>query len=373
MNSNPNQDIEQLLQQYAEDRRQQSEAAKRVRGMARRQRRIVATVACVALLVLVGVPMVRLILTGQDSPSGIILAEASPMPVPASQQAPSAPPTASRTTSTLPHVKHTPRLVVPATTKVQPVSSDTSAHQALESSHDDSVQPLPQTETPPAENIAKNIPAIPSPLSTAEVLPPAPQSRRLHLTAQVGGSTTAPSGYEYSYLNAGVGVSVALYTGCGTTANPRYEVAMGVGVDGYLNTRAIRHWGTKYDYFSPGFNSIDAIEEYTSSDEIIEITWLYPNYALYATLPFTFDLYPRGHNRPGYLFSLTPGRAVTPVSNIIGGRRLKGINPWKMTLGIGVTFPNSFLHSLSFTANLLPSYIEGPLENVHEVGLVFGF
>lgn len=374
MNSNPNQDIEQLLQQYAEDRRQQSEAARRVRGMARRQRRIVATVACVALLVLVGVPMVRLILTGQDSPSGIILAEASPMPVPASQQAPSAPPTASNATTTLPHAKHTSRLVVPATTKVLPVPSDTSAHQALESSHDDPVQPLPQTETPPAENIAKPIPAIPSPLSTAEVLPPAPQSRRLHLTAQVGGSTTAPSGYEYSYLNAGVGVSVALVSGGGTTSTPRYEMAMGVGVDGYLNTRAFRLGGAKYDYPYPGFNSLlDASEGYTSSDEIIEITWLYPNYALYATLPFTFDLYPSGHKSPGYLFSLTPGRAVTPVSNIIGGRRLKGINPWKLTFGIGVTFPNSFLHSLSFTANLLPSYIEGPLENVHEVGLVFGF
>ena len=373
MNSNPNQDIEQLLQQYAEDRRQQSEAAKRVRSMARRQRRIVTTVATVALLVLVGVPMVRLLLPEQDSPMGTILAEASPMPVSAPQPAPSAPPTASNATTTLPHAKHTPRLVVPATTKVQPVSSDTSAQQALESSHDDPVQPLPQTETPPAENIAKTIPAIPSPLSTAEVLPPTPQSGRLHLTAQVGGSTTAPSGYEYSYLNAGVGVSVALVSGGGTTSNPRYEMAMGVGVDGYLNTRAFRLGGAEYDYPYPGSNSLDASDGYTSSDEIIEITWLYPNFALYATLPFTFDLYPRGHNRPGYLFSLTPGRAVTPVSNIIGGRRLKGINPWKMTLGIGITFPNSFLHSLSFTANLLPSYIEGPLENVHEVGLVFGF
>ena len=321
MNSNPNQDIEQLLQQYAEDRRQQSEAAKRVRGMARRQRRIVTTVATVALLVLVGVPMVRLLLPEQDSPMGTILAEASPMPVSAPQPAPSAPPTATKATTTLPHAKHTPRLVVPATTKVQPVSFDTSVQQALESSHDDPVLPLPQTETPPAENIAKPIPAIPSPLSTAEVLPPAPQSRRLHLTAQVGGSTTAPSGYEYSYLNAGVGVSVALVSGGGTTSNPRYEMAMGVGVDGYLNTRAFRLGGAEFDYPYPGSNSLDASDGYTSSDEIIEITWLYPNFALYATLPFTFDLYPRGHNRPGYLFSLTPGRAVTPVSNIIGGRR----------------------------------------------------
>ncbi|MBR5353989.1 MAG: hypothetical protein IK126_09765 [Bacteroidales bacterium] len=373
MNSNPNQDIEQLLQQYAEDRRQQSEAARRVRGMASRQRRIVATVACVALLVLVGVPMVRLILTGQDSPSGIILAEASPMPVSAPQSVPSAPPTASNTTTTLPHVKHTPRLVVPATTKVQPVYSDTSTLLPLEAIQAPVESLPPQTEVPPTVTPAKVLPVAPSPLPTAEVIPPAPQSRRLHLTAQVGGSTTAPSGYEYSYLNAGVGVSVALVSGGGTTSTPRYEMAMGVSVDGYLNTRAFRHWGTKYDYFSPGFNSIDAIEGYSSSDEIIEITWLYPNYALYATLPFTFDLYPRGHKSPGYLFSLTPGRAVTPVSNIIGGRRLKGINPWKLTFGIGVTFPNSFLHSLSFTANLLPSYIEGPLENVHEVGLVFGF
>lgn len=371
MNSNPNQDIEQLLQQYAEDRRQQSEAARRVRGMASRQRRIVATVACVALLVLVGVPMVRLMLTGQDSPSGIILAEASPMPVPASQQAPSAPPTASRTTSTLPHVKHTPRLVVPSTTKVQPVYSDTSTLLPLEAIQAPVESLPPQTEVSPTVTTAKVLPVAPSPLPTAEAISPAPQSRRLHLTAQVGGSTTAPSGYEYSYLNAGVGVSVALVSGGGTTSNPRYEMAMGVGVDGYLNTRAFRLGGAKYDYPYPGSNSLDA--GYTSSDEIIEITWLYPNYALYATLPFTFDLYPRGHNRPGYLFSLTPGRAVTPVSNIIGGRRLKGINPWKLTFGIGVTFPNSFLHSLSFTANLLPSYIEGPLENVHEVGLVFGF
>ena len=178
MNSNPNQDIEQLLQQYAEDRRQQSEAAKRVRGMARRQRRIVTTVATVALLVLVGVPMVRLLLPEQDSPMGTILAEASPMPVSAPQPAPSAPPTASNATTTLPHAKHTPRLVVPATTKVQPVSSDTSVQQALESSHDDPVQPLPQTETPPAENIAKTIPATSVlPLSPAAEQHPIPATR----------------------------------------------------------------------------------------------------------------------------------------------------------------------------------------------------
>ena len=57
MNTNPNQDIEQLLQQYGSDRRQQEEASSTVRSMARRQRRIALTAALACLLAVATLPL----------------------------------------------------------------------------------------------------------------------------------------------------------------------------------------------------------------------------------------------------------------------------------------------------------------------------
>lgn len=189
----------------------------------------------------------------------------------------------------------------------------------------------------------------------------------LHLTAQVGG-TVSPSYYQRTCLSAGVCLGVAV------ASAPLYEMGIGIGVDSYIRTRSLL-FATKAGLSSfVESNHADNIDGFHVADNFDEIPgWVYPTFALYATLPFSLNLYPRGHDKSGLLFSFAPGRTLTPVTGTVGDVKLKGINPWKLTFGVGISFPKSIFRNITLTANLLPSYIEGPLKNVHEVGMSVGF
>lgn len=367
MTHNDNQDIEQLLAQYGEDRRRQLEAARKVRGLAQRQRRHGLTAAAVVMLVGAGLAALRLLPTDAasvDSISGPLTASTSPRqyaPLPATPMATrvaAAPPTA---------VSHRHSPAAPTRPTALPT-----AEEAIVDEHP---APLPADEwfpstaaeeqenqpTMAAESIAPQVGAMPLPPGRT---PESTQRTRLRLTAQVG-ATASTSYYERSYLNAGVGLNVAL------AAASNYEVGIGVGMDGYL------HMGSSFpanDDFTH-HNSIDDFG-YTQSNElepVESLMWNYPTFALYATLPLTMDLYPGGRERAGMSLSLTPGRAVTPVTSQLGQVTMHGINPWKLTLGVGLTLPKGWLRRVGLTANLLPSYVAGPLERMHEVGLTLGF
>ena len=375
MTHNDNQDIEQLLAQYGEDRRHQMEAARQVRGLARRRRRNGLTAAMMVTLVGVGLAALRMLPTDAasiDSISGPLTASTSPRqyaPSPATPTAtrkPAAPPTA------VPH-RHSP--AAPTLPTASPTAEDTPSYEFS--------APLPADEWPPssaprglesqpsdaAESIAPQVEALPPGLPSLEGpgvcrTPESTQWARLRLTAQVG-ATASTSYYERSYLNAGVGLNVAL------AAASNYEVGIGVGMDGYLHMESSFPADNDFTHH----NSIDDFG-YTQSDElepVESLLWNYPTFALYATLPLTVDLYPGGRERAGLSLSLTPGRAVTPVTNQVGMVTLHGINPWKLTLGVGMTLPKGWLRRVGLTANLLPSYVAGPLEKMHEVGLTLGF
>ena len=55
------------------------------------------------------------------------------------------------------------------------------------------------------------------------------------------------------------------------------------------------------------------------------------------------------------------------VEQLLGGIEL---NPWRLTLGVGILFPKKYLHRVSLVANLLPLYISYP---IHEIGIEIGF
>ena len=365
MTHNDNQDIERMLTQYGEDRRRQQEAAERLRGMARHQRRTWgAALAAMLAVAILAVPATRMLhRSGTPQPQHPLTAAAPTMP-PQDPQAPQAP--------ARQHAKP-PKAQAPGqrpTAVPRPQGKATPPPAA----------PLP---TIPAEGHSPEPPATdgrpailptasPRPLPTAALAQgleatnaPAEQPSRLRLTAQVG-ATMSTNYYERTSLNAGVGLSVAL------AAAPRYGMGVGVGVEGYL------HAGSQF-YADAGTSHHSSIDQngYTSSDNITEqgerVFWDYPAFALYATLPLTVDLYPSGRGRAGLTLSLTPGRAVTPVTRQVGMVTLHGINPWKLTLGVGMALPRGWLRSVGVTANLLPSYVEGPLDNMHEVGLTIGF
>ena len=49
------------------------------------------------------------------------------------------------------------------------------------------------------------------------------------------------------------------------------------------------------------------------------------------------------------------------------------LNPWKLSIGLGIALPKSPVRSIGLSANLLPSFTDGPYKKIHEIGLVIGF
>ncbi|MBR6417806.1 MAG: hypothetical protein IKS36_03260 [Bacteroidales bacterium] len=73
-------DLEEILQQYGNDRRQQQYAAEHLRRLARRQRRVLATVACIAVIVVASV-WTAIHPSKQPSDEGVIVAKDMPVSV----------------------------------------------------------------------------------------------------------------------------------------------------------------------------------------------------------------------------------------------------------------------------------------------------
>jgi hypothetical protein len=46
------------------------------------------------------------------------------------------------------------------------------------------------------------------------------------------------------------------------------------------------------------------------------------------------------------------------------------LNPWRLTMGLGLALPRGFIRRLSLTANLLSLYTSSSL---HEIGIEIGF
>ena len=116
------------------------------------------------------------------------------------------------------------------------------------------------------------------------------------------------------------------------------------------------------------------LREEVTGDELYDaIEWYYPSFGLHLTLPFTLHLYPQGRNKAGIQLTLAPGHTLTPVTTRSSTTTLRGLNPWKLAAGLGLTLPKGFLTSINLTADLLPSYLHGPLEGIHQVGITFAF
>ena len=101
-----------------------------------------------------------------------------------------------------------------------------------------------------------------------------------------------------------------------------------------------------------------------NTDEYYNINTL----SLYASIPLTLNMHPNGYNKVGWLMSLTPARSLASTRHI-GSLYATTLYPWKLTVGIGITLPNSAIHHISLTGNLLPLYIS---RSIHEFGIEIG-
>ena len=375
MTHNSDPDIEQLLQQYGADRRQQQTAADSVRYMARRQRRTAAGLVSIVIVALAAAWLFR------STPDTATTLSAT-MRTPSVPQAPA--------------IKKTPNDNLQTTT-YQPTDTQPLAYKpysfpditaALTPLHGtaqaESLALLPEPET--MEKEKNDIPpCIVVPLSKGdgdaicssaytqtEEYEPTRQlenDSKLRVMAEVGAAmanAATPATPGNSRLQAGVGASLAL------ADSKRYSLSLGVGISGNMRTDAPNMMHLKYDGNNmSGTNGIGMDNFSSDAEPAPEYYILHPGlnplFNLYATLPLTFDLYPRGRSHTGLQFTLTPARNVAASSS----KSL--LNPWKLSIGLGIALPKNPVRSIGLSANLLPSFTDGPYKNIHEIGLVIGF
>ena len=379
-------DIEELLQQYGADQRQQQQATDHVRHLAHRQAQRRTAAACVAVLVaIVGVVMHRW--QQLPEPTGMLVAEQSQNIIPhTATMPPSIEPTATLH-PTYPKQRKSEWSESSEKSEYSEKSdfSDSSDFSDLSNSSD----PSDQTSPHPIEPSRPHLPELPSSNYSLSPAPETtPKASRLHFTASIGASTAAnaPLGVYDNLLGIG-GISLAtnyptitptqnLSANVGVAytvaSNHRSHFDVGVALSGYTGHYDIQIHEFGYTYA----NAFESSGQWTQSgsDGTTPIPnsttehYTYNTFSLFAGVPLTLNLHPRGTDRLGWQFSLTPAHNLV-TTHQIGSLSATRLNPWKLTVGIGVALPNSFIRHISFTANLLPLYTS---QSLHEFGIELG-
>lgn len=369
MTHNTEPDIEQLLQQYGADRRQQQTAADSIRLMARRQRRTVAALASVAVILLAATWLLRSTPDTATTLSATMHTASVPQ-TPAIEETPNhnLQTTTQQPTDTEPSTQRPPYIVAslsPLHGTAQAESLALQAEPDILAEEKDDIPPCIVAPLSKEEGDA----VFSSAYAQAEEYEPTRQLEkhsRLRVMAELGAAMANAATSGNSRLQAGLGASLAL------AGSKHYSLSLGVGISGNMRTDAPNMMHLDYDgNYMSGTNGIVTDNVSSDAEPYPEYYILHPGlnplFNLYATLPLTFDLYPRGRSHTGLQFTLTPARNVAASSS----KSL--LNPWKLSIRLGIALPKSPVRSIGLSANLLPSFTYGPYKNIHEIGLVIGF
>lgn len=385
-------DIEQLLQQYGEDQRQQLQATEAVRRMARQQGRRRTTAACVVVAILIGGTLFYRLQpqTTQQTLTAEMHKDIA-MPDPAMPVAP----TVNR--ASIPTSKATPtqrQLERPIPSYIDTIPENSTAYNRAPLSPDNEADPptpsAPHSPTAdiPAQNPQPHTEIVLQP-NLQPTNPPAihKDTRRLRFSMALGASTmsntslgnqnpnlTSIDGINESILgenatihftpsntiqaNVGVDYTVA--------SNSRSRLNIGVNLSGYAQQEEMEIQSTSilYSEASEGWMCMtyNSAPITNTTNEIINSHTL----SLYAGVPLTFDFFPHGQDKTSWQLSLTPARNIATTQS----RGIITPNPWKLTVGVGIVMPRSIASHISLTANLLPLY---PHQSLHEIGILIGF
>lgn len=379
-------DLEEILQQYGSDRRQQQDAAERLRGLARRQRRLLATVASIAVI-LVSSVWTALHLTTQPTMGDVIVARQSSTTPRHEAQQPTISNNDEAAAKEMPvsvKANNTPVQETPIETEIRPVIIE----EPLITHHTD---PQPPADSSDVTMVEQSTPTAPylvqlSPLDIE--IPewdaggsPAKSDKRIDFTASVGASAMSSFGPGYVGGVNQVGINEVTSFAAITPHNSfsasvgmnytvvkqeRFASRIGVVVSGHAQRGDI----VIYDV---GESSLAGIDGFTTSqlDAYVDETRPYSSFSLYAGIPLAIEVQPLGNDKAGWSFSLTPAHALfapEPLGGIHSSLFVP--NPWKLTLGVGVFFPRRFPRSIGLNVNLLSASTSS---SIHEIGIEIGF
>ena len=386
MNQN---NIEELLRQYGEDQRQQRETATRLRKLAQRQARRRTALACI-VVALAGCGIVTFRWMQQSEPTEDLVAKQPALETTlTTNHATESVGEAPMQLNTHKRVKRQHLAPHPSTIPTLPTEkmSDTTSSVAdfpYESQYEYEKVTIPDDTS---TNVPSAIPPTPYPMEASREIASAEgqpllqnqQTNRLHFIAAICASTvsnmangmydpslnglTNESSNYYTDITSGNSVSANIGVAYTFASNNRHHLDIGVGLNGYsqkndlhihqANTIVTSSWTT---------------DSYTSFNNYTDEYYSFSTMSLYASLPLTFYLHPRGKDRPGWQMSIIPAHSLATLHSV-DIKQEYTLNPWKLTLGLGVALPQSPIHRVSLTVNLLPLYQTGQLR---EFGIELG-
>lgn len=378
-------DIEKILQQYGEDKRQQQQIADNLHRMAQRQSRRRIGIAGVAVLLLCVTLTTRNL--SQQQGSEPIIAATQKVSTPKTEVVP-------YSTNEIPH-SETPQHSKPRGKEIfhLPANDNTLAESNLTDN-----TPLFDTAEPQSDIAA----AMPTKSGNTDTLPyttelintvPLPNAiasvttlnndntNRISFISSINASTVSSGSIGYAEgimtneilsnaggsfssinpdfsLSANFGASYAI----ASTRSSRLDV--GVSFSGHLQQ------GTISDYTvgvtDNGYTNDGETQYFLSNKE-----HSYSSFDLFANIPITLNFFPLGKERTGWSLNITPAHSI--VRTHMQGASAANpfvVNPWKLNVGLGIVLPRKVIRRVGVTANLLPLYTS---RSIYEIGLEIGF
>ena len=391
-------DIEKILQQYGEDKRQQQHIADNLHRMARRQSQRRIGIAGVAVLLLCVTLTIRLL-----SP------QHTAMPTTASTQKVSVPKTDSIVYPSIdntPSYTSTPAYSKPRTngTSTEPYTLPTDDNVVADSHQPDAFhnpdstakQQNSDTETL-STDIEKNIiehstslqelfaeqtntVTIPNNINSITSHPEV-NAKRINFISSINASALSNGSIGYAEgimtneilsnvgetfssinpdfsLSANFGASYAI----ASTRSSRLDV--GVSFSGHLQQGTISDYTVGLE--ANNFVNTDEIQYVLSNQE-----HSYNSFDLFANVPITLNFFPWGKDKAGWSLNITPAHSIVR-SHTLGASSATPfvVNPWKLNVGLGIVLPRKVIRRVAITANLLPLYTS---RSIHEIGFEIGF
>ncbi len=392
--------LEDLLQQYGEDQRQQAKAAARVQQLSRREAWWRTGVACMLVLGAVGIVALRH--TAEPQLQAPLIAEADCVRVDKRGEIEDkidaretsrhrvsgssefsndsegsfvvmADPIAFDTVS----LAEISADMVP--TEITATPAETSAFSDIELSYIDHPAELSKSR---AQNRAcssyaeaKESPQLTASRAQNRACLPTSSHSRFRFTASIGASYSGRTSLdrydtdvpeyglnsidgmaEGSSLHVTPQWSLMARVGMNYTIvqNERHHLDVGIGLDGYTMQNEVRE------------TTITSGLSLAGDVQIDNRTYNVSAQCLYLDLPLVWNTHHHGADKMGWQYSLTPARELFTFNM----PDAVYINPWKLTLGFGITIPRCALKSVSLTVNVLSTY---KYHQMHELGIILGF
>ena len=380
-------DIEKILQQYGEDKRQQQQIADNLHRMAQRQSRRRIGIAGVAVLLLCVTLTIRNLSQQQGSE-----------PIMAATQKVS-----TQETDVLPYsTNEIPLSETPQHSKPRekekfylPANDNTLAESNLTDNTPlfDTAEPqsdiaaaMPtkneNTDTvilPPTTELINTTP-LPNAIANATTIYN-DNANRISFISSINASAVSSgsigyaegimtneilsnAGETFSSINPDFSLSANFGASFAIASTRSSSLDVGVSFSGHLQQGTISDYTVSVT--DNGYTNNDEIQYFLTNKE-----HSYSSFDLFANLPITLNFFPLGKDKTGWSLNITPAHSIvrthkqgaSPANPFV-------VNPWKLNVGLGIVLPRKVIRRVALTANLLPLYTS---RSIHEIGFEIGF